>query len=164
VKYALVVGVCGFACLVAAISGCSSKGSGKPSTTSTSPAPAPAPVTATANLPPGQAQVVIGGKDTGPAGDVECSSSASATTIAIGAGSTGVTIVVTEDAVPVLKSLGINDLGGVSLGYFDGGTDKVPVTTRNGDSYQITGAGSGTDTTNPTRIVNTTYDISVTCP
>jgi lipoprotein LpqH len=163
----LVASVCGFVVLVTGIAACSSKDPGKPVASSSSVSvvpPPPPPVAAVPNLPPGQAQIVIGGKDTGPTGEVDCSTSAGVTTITIGQGSAGVTIAVTDDAPPTLNSLGIGDLGGVSLGYFAGGADQVPVTTRTGNSYQFTGAGSGTDTTNPAKIVHTTYDISVTCP
>lgn len=161
---AAVIATAGVSVLLAA--GCS-KGFDRPtasSSSSTTAATTTTAVTAAPNLPPGQAQVVIGGGDTGPAGMVDCADAGDTTTITIGEGSAGVTLVLTDEVTPTLKSLGIGDLGGVSLGYFDGGNDQVPTITRDGSSYRVTGAGSGTDTSDPSNIVDTTYDISVTCP
>jgi lipoprotein LpqH len=116
------------------------------------------------NGSPGQVQVIIGGKDAGPSGSADCWTGSGQTTIAIGDGTQGATAVVTDQAAPAVKSVGIANLGGVSLGYVEGQPGSSPNATRSGNSYTITGSGTGTDTADPSKLVNTTYEISAICP
>jgi lipoprotein LpqH len=153
------------ALLVAALAGCSS--AHVPTVASSAvPKMGPAAPTATAmtNGSPGQAQVIIGGKDASPSGSADCWTGSGQTTITIGDGTNGATVVLTDQTAPAVKSVGIANLGGVSLGYVEGQPGNPPNATRNGNSYTITGSGTGTDTADPSKLVNTTYEISATCP
>jgi ipoprotein LpqH len=151
------------AALVAALVGCSST---QPSIVASPSASQPGRtnVTAVTNGPPGQAQVLIGGKNASPGGALDCSTGSGLTTITIGEGAQGAIIVLTDQAAPTVKSIGIGDLGGVSLGYTEGQPGPAPQAARNGNSYTITGSTTGTDTADPTKLVDTTYEISATCP
>jgi lipoprotein LpqH len=147
--------------LLAALVGCSSThtATSAPSTAVAPGSAAPNPAAVT-NPAPGQAHVLIGGKDASPGGTVACSTDSGLTTITIGEGAKGATIVLTDAATPVVKSVGIGDIGGVSMGYFEGQPGTPPHTVRAGSTYTVTGSG----TTDPTSDVQTTYQISATCP
>ncbi len=127
------------------------------------PAVAPAPVLAT-DLPPGQAQLIVNGRDAGPMGPVVCSHRDGFSRYTIGETSLGVTVVITDDDVPSVRSVTIGDAGGVSIGYDADVSEDPPKASRHGDTLTVTGAGEGTDSTNPARIVPTTYAIAVSCP
>ncbi|MCX2710740.1 lipoprotein LpqH [Mycolicibacterium sp. J2] len=127
------------------------------------PAVAPAPVLAT-DLPPGQAQLIVNGRDAGPMGPVVCSHRDGFSRYTIGETSLGVTVVITDDEVPSVRSVTIGDAGGVSIGYDADVSEDPPKASRHGDTLTVTGAGEGTDSTNPARIVPTTYALAVACP
>jgi lipoprotein LpqH len=155
----------GAAILFAVLVGCSPTHSPTSvSSTASTPSPAPPKPAAVSADSPGQARVVIGGKDASPGGAVDCSTGSGQITITIGEGARGATVVVTDQATPVVKSIGIGDLGGVSLGYVEGEPGTPPHAARTGNSYTITGSGTGTNTADPTKLVDTTYQISATCP
>ena len=126
-------------------------------------APPAAPVLAT-TLPPGQAQLIVNGRDAGPLGPVVCSAADGFARYTIGETSRGVTVVITDDDMPSVRSVTIGDAGGISIGYAADVSEDPPQAFRNGDTLTVTGAGSGTDTTNPARIIPTKYQIAVTCP
>jgi hypothetical protein len=60
--------------------------------------------TAMTNGLPGQAQVIIGGKDADPSGTADCWSGSGQTTIAIGDGTKGATAVLSDQTAPAVKS------------------------------------------------------------
>lgn len=133
------------------------------STTAPPPAAPPIAVLATA-LAPGQAQLIVNGRDVGPLGPVVCSSNDGFSRFTIGETTLGVTVVITDDDMPSVRSVTIGDLGGISIGYAADVSEEAPTAYRNGDTVTVTGSGNGTDSTNPARIVPTTYQLAVACP
>ena len=115
------------------------------------------------SLAPGRAQVIVNG-DTGPTGPVSCSTDDGLTTISVGESSLGVSVIVTDDAVPTVRSVTIGDVGGVALGYATGTASEVPTAYRNGPTVIVSGSGSGTDSSDPARVVASSYQIAVACP
>lgn len=135
-------------------------------------APAPAPVAAPVRPPqpepassvaPGRAQVIVNG-DTGPTGPVSCSTDDGLTTISVGEGSLGVSVIVTDDDMPAVRSVSIGGVGGVALGFAEGTASQAPTAHRNGATVIVSGSGSGTDSADPARIVTSSYQIAVACP
>ncbi len=132
------------------------------STPVAAPAPPPEPELAR-SVAPGRAQVIVNG-DTGPTGPVSCSTDDGLTTISVGESSLGVSVIVTDDAVPTVRSVTIGDVGGVALGYATGTASEVPTAYRNGPTVIVSGSGSGTDSSDPARVVASSYQIAVACP
>ena len=147
--------------LVSGVAGCAANPA---PTVVPTPAPvlreAPAPA---ATVPPGRAQIIVNGDD-GPTGPVSCDTADGLTTISIGATSLGVTVIVTDDDVPVVRSVSIGDVGGVALGFAAADGRVAPSARRNGATVVVTGTGSGTDSADPARIVESGYRIAVACP
>jgi len=137
--------------------------SGPPSIPVAAPVTPPAPVPAS-TVAPGQAQIIVNG-DTGPTGPVGCSTDDGLTTITVGESSLGVSVVVTDEDVPAVRSVSIGDVGGVALGFATGAVNStMPTARRNGETVIISGSGAGTDSANPARVVDSSYQIAVACP
>jgi lipoprotein LpqH len=115
------------------------------------------------SVPPGRAQIIVNG-DTGPTGPVACSTDDGLTTISVGESSLGVTVVVTDDDMPAVRSVSIGDVGGVALGFAVGATGSAPTAYRNGATVVVSGSASGTDSMDPARVVDSSYQIAVACP
>lgn len=128
------------------------------------PAPAPPPRPVPVNsVPPGRAQVIVNG-DLGPTGPVVCSSDDGLITISIGDSSLGVTVVVTDDDMPAVRSVSVGDVGDVALGFAVGAAGPTPTASRNGATVVVSGSASGTDSADPARVVDSSYQIAVACP
>lgn len=125
------------------------------------------------SVPAGTAQVVVNGA-TGPSGPVQCDDDDGLLTLSIGDSSLGVTVILTDGGdddgdTPAVRSVTIGDVGGVALAYaFDvsvpGAAGPAPTALRNDATWIVTGAGSGTDSADPARIVDSSYRIAVACP
>ena len=122
--------------------------------------PQPEPAAAVAV---GRAQIIVTG-DTGPTGPVNCSTGDGLTTISVGENSLGVTVIVTDDEMPAVRSVTIGEVGGVALGFAVGTASKAPIAQRNGATIIVSGSGSGTDSADPARVVESSYRIAVACP
>jgi lipoprotein LpqH len=114
-------------------------------------------------------KVLVDGHDQNVKGQVACSTAAGSVNIAIGGGSgsagvpTGIGAVLTDASPPVVKSVALGNVNGVSLGV--GGTTGKAQATKDGSSYKITGDASGVDMSNPMAgPVNKSFEIDVTCP
>lgn len=115
-------------------------------------------------------KVLVDGQDQNVKGSVACTSTAGTVNIAIGgttsgAGSvpTGIGAVLTDANPPVVKSVALGNVNGVSLGV--GGTTGKAQATKDGNTYKITGTASGADMSNPMAgPVNKPFEIDVTCP
>lgn len=114
-------------------------------------------------MPPGRAQVIVNG-DLGPTGPVACSDDDGLITISVGDSSLGVTVVVTDDDMPAVRSVSIGDVGGVALGFAVGAAGPTPTAYRNGATVVVSGSASGTDSADPARVVDSSYQIAVACP
>jgi ipoprotein LpqH len=115
-------------------------------------------------------KVVVDGKDQSVKGTVACTTAAGNVNIAIGGATagasgapTGIGAVLTDANPPVVKSVALGNVNGVTLGV--GGTSGNANATKDGSSYKITGTASGADMSNPMAgPVNKSFEIDVTCP
>jgi ipoprotein LpqH len=115
-------------------------------------------------------KVLIDGHDQSVKGTVACTTAAGTVNIAIGGSTagaggtpTGIGAVLTDANPPVVKSVALGNVNGVSLGV--GGTSGSATATKDGNSYKITGTASGADMSNPMAgPVSKPFEIDVTCP
>jgi lipoprotein LpqH len=84
--------------------------------------------------------------------------------IAIGDAATGIAAVLSDADPPVVHSVGLGNVNGVTLGYQEGVGQGNAEATKDGNSYKITGTATGIDMQNPTQPVNKPFEIDVTCP
>lgn len=149
------------AIVVVGLSGCSSNksttsGTGTSSSQSTAAAAGPSGAST--------AKVTIDGKDQNVSGTVACTTAAGTVNIAIGGASTGIGAVLTDANPPAVKSVGLGNVNGVTLGYTPGTGQANASATKNGNGYKITGTATGVDMSNPMQPVNKPFEIDVTCP
>jgi lipoprotein LpqH len=168
VKRWFLVGVAGAAIVVAGLAGCSSN---KSTSTSSSSSSVAASASSSASSAPGsasvgagQAKVVIDGQDQNVQGQVVCQTAAGNVNIAIGAATTGIAAVLTDSNPPTVKSVGLGNVNGVTLGYQSGVGQGNAEATKDGNSYKITGTATGVDIANPLAPVNKPFEVDATCP
>jgi lipoprotein LpqH len=156
VKRSVTIAAAATAIVVVGLSGCSSD---KKSTSSSSGG------TSVAASGSSSAKVTIDGKDQTVQGTVACTSAAGTENIAIGGAQTGIGVVLTDASPPVVKSVGLGNVNGVTLGYTPGvpGAGKASA-TKDGSKYTISGTATGVDMANPMQPVNKSFEIDVTCP
>ncbi|KAA1249580.1 hypothetical protein F0Q45_14475 [Mycobacterium simiae] len=159
-KRGLTVAVAGAAILVAGLSGCSSNksttsGGGTSSTGATSASTGGSGASGT--------KVLIDGQDQHVTGSVVCTTAAGNVNIAIGGAATGIAAVLTDTNPPEVKSVGLGNVNGVTLGYTSGTGQGKAEATKNGSTYKITGTATGVDMANPMQPVNKPFEIDVTC-
>lgn len=155
-KRGLMVAAVGAAVLAAGISGCSSNksssgGSGTSSAINTSAGAASG------------TKVIIDGKDQNVSGSVVCTTAGGNVNIAIGGAATGIAAVLTDANPPQVKSVGLGNVNGVTLGYTSGTGQGNASAEKNGNSYKITGTATGVDMANPMQPVNKPFEIDVNC-
>ena len=64
-----------------------------------------------------------------------------------------------------MKSVGLGNVNGVTLGYSPGQPGQGKATaTKDGNKYKISGTATGVDMANPMQPVNKPFEIDVTCP
>ena len=114
-------------------------------------------------------KVLVDGKDQNVKGQIACTTAAGTVNIAIGGGSgssgvpTGIGAVLTDANPPVVKSVALGNVNGVSLGV--GGTTGKANATKDGSTYRIIGTASGVDMSNPMGgPVNKSFELDVACP
>jgi ipoprotein LpqH len=151
VKRGVLVGVAGAAVVAAALAGCSSN----KSNTSSSSSPSP-----------GANTVSVGGQNQNITGQVSCTPSNGNINIGIGDPTNGVGAVVADANPPVVHSVGLGQVNGITLGYADAAPSNGSnaQATKNGNSYKITGTATGVDMSNPAQPVTKPFEIDVTCP
>ena len=168
-KRGFVVAVAGAAVLVAGLSGCSKEEKKAESSSSSASSAASSAVsatsgTATASAGAGSAKVTIDGQPQNINGQVVCATAGGNYNIAIGEAATGIAIVMSEDASSV-KSVGLGNVNGVTLGYTEGVPGGASATaTKDGNNIKVTGTATGVDMANPMQPVNKPFEIEVTCP
>jgi len=154
--------------LVTGLSGCSSdkksesasSATAKPAVSATASASAGG-VSAAAGT--GTATVTIDGQPKDINGQVVCSTMGGNVNIAIGEQTTGIAVVMSEDASKV-SSVGLGNINGIVLGFQDGAPGGNASATKDGKAYKITGTASGVDMANPMAPMTKPFEISVTCP
>jgi ipoprotein LpqH len=112
-------------------------------------------------------KVIVDGKDQNITGTVACTKAAGTVNIAISGGSggaaTGIGAVLSDATPPVVKSVALGNVNGVTLGV--GGTTGKADAKKDGSAYKITGTASGVDMSNPMGgPVNKSFELDVTCP
>jgi lipoprotein LpqH len=157
VKRSVTVAAAGLAIVVVGLSGCSSD---KKSSTSASSNGTSAAVSNGSST----AKVTIDGKDQTVQGTVACSSAADTVNIAIGAAQAGIGVVLTGATPPGVKSVGLGNVNGVTLGYTPGTGQGNATATKDGSKYKISGTATGVDMANPMQPVKKPFEIDVTCP
>ena len=155
-KRGIVVGVAGVAVVVAACAGCSSNKSNTGAGASSSAPSAAGP------------QVTVDGKNQNVTGQVTCNSANGVTTIGIGDATAGVGAVVSNDNPPIVHSVGLGSVNGVTFGFSDAAPNQGSNAGAavNGKSYAIKGTASGVDMSNPNQpqTVTKSFEMDVTCP
>ncbi|SPM39799.1 hypothetical protein MNAB215_1991, partial [Mycobacterium numidiamassiliense] len=156
VKRELAIVVAAAAILAAGISGCSSNkstssGSGSSGSTSAAASGGGAPL------------VSIDGKNQNVTGSVVCTTAGGNVNIAIGGAATGIAAVLSDANPPVVKSVGLGNVNGVTLAYTQGTGQGNASATKDGNSYKISGTATGVDMANPMQPVNKPFEINVTC-
>lgn len=156
-KHGIVVGIAGVAVVVAACAGCSSNKSNTGSASSSSAPPAAA-----------GPQVTVDGQKQDVSGQVTCNSANGNTTIGIGDATAGVGAVVSNDSPPIVHSVGLGTVNGVTLGFSDNAPDQGSNAGAavNGKTYAIKGTATGVDMSNPNQpqTVTKSFEMDVTCP
>ena len=152
-KRGLVVAVGGAAIVVAGLSGCSSE---KKSETSGD--------TSSAAAAEGKSTVSIDGKDQAVQGTVVCSTMGENVNIAIGDATTGIGAVVGTGDSPVVHSVGLGNVNGVTLGFQENAGQGEAKAEKDGSTYKISGTAVGVDMANPLQPVNKPFEIEVSCP
>ncbi len=157
-KRSVTVAAAGLAIVVVGLSGCSSdKKSSSSASSNGSTAARPSSGSSTA-------KVTIDGKDQSVQGTVACTSAAGNVNIAIGGAQTGIGVVLTDANPPSVKSVGLGNVNGVTLGYTPGTGQGNANATKDGSKYKISGTATGVDMANPMQPVNKPFEIDVTCP
>jgi lipoprotein LpqH len=157
VKRSLTVAAAGLAIVVVGLSGCSSD---KKSSSSASSNGSTAAASSGSSTP----KVTVDGKDQTVQGAVACNSAAGSVNIAIGGAQTGIGVVLTDANPPSVKSVGLGNVNGVTLGYTPGTGQGNANATKDGSNYKISGTATGVDMANPMQPVNKPFEIDVTCP
>lgn len=152
-KRAITVAVGGAAIVIAGLSGCSSGDKAETSGETTAVAESD-----------GTAKVKIDGQDQDVAGTVVCSEMGGNTNIAIGDATTGIGVVVSSGDDPVVQSVGLGNVDGITLGYQSGAGQGDAKAKKDDDKYKISGTATGVDMANPMQPVNKPFEIDVACP
>ncbi|OBH54648.1 hypothetical protein A5685_12185 [Mycobacterium colombiense] len=158
-KRQLTVAVAGAAILAAGISGCSSNNKSATGSSSSSSGTS-ASVNSGAS---GGTKVSIDGKDQNVTGSVVCTNAGGTVNIAIGGAATGIAAVLSDGSPPQVKSVGLGNVNGVTLGYTSGTGQGNASASKDGNTYKISGTATGVDMANPMQPVNKPFEINVTC-
>ena len=159
-KRSVTVAAAGLAIVVVGLSGCSSDKSKSSSSASSNGSTAAASGSSGSST----AKVTIDGKDQSVQGTVACTSAAGNVNIAIGGAQNGIGVVLTDASPPSVKSVGLGNVNGVTLGYTPGTGQGNATATKDGSKYKISGTATGVDMANPMQPVNKPFEIDVTCP
>ncbi|HPY24270.1 MAG TPA: lipoprotein LpqH [Mycobacterium sp.] len=160
---AVVVAAGSAAIVVAGVAGCSSE---KKSETKAESSAASVEAThgdTTASAGAGTAKVTIDGQPKEIEGQVVCATTAGTFSIGVGAGTSGVAVVMPEDASSV-TSVSLGNIDGIALGYSQGVPGGEAKATKDGKKYTITGTATGVDTANPMQPMTKPFEVEVSCP
>ncbi|QUR69327.1 lipoprotein LpqH [Mycobacterium spongiae] len=159
-KRGLKVAVAGAAIFVAGLSGCSSD---KSATSGEETGGATTTAEGGGGGGASGPKVIIDGQDQNVTGTVVCTTAGGNVNIAIGGAATGIAAVLTDADPPEVKSVGLGNVNGVTLGFTSGTGQGEAKATKDGSTYTITGTATGVDMANPMQPVNKPFEIDVTC-
>lgn len=148
------------AIVIVGLSGCSSNKSTTGSTESSSQGSS---ASAQSSAGASNTKVTIDGKDQNVQGTTVCSTAGGNVNIAIGGQATGIAAVLTDANPPEVKSVGLGNVNGVTLGYTPGTGQGNATASKDGNTYKISGTATGVDMANPMQPVNKPFEIDVTC-
>lgn len=160
---ALGVALGGAAIVIAGMTGCSSEKKTETSATGSESSVEVTSGSMTASAGAGTATVSIDGNAQEIQGQVVCSSSAGNMNIAIGEGTTGIAVILAEDASKV-TSVGLGNVNGVALGFQEGAPGGNATATKTDKTYKVSGTATGMDMANPMQPTTKPFEIEVTCP
>jgi ipoprotein LpqH len=161
VKRSITIAAAATTIVVVGLSGCSSN---KSTTSSQGSSSSQGSAAAAAPGAASKPKVTIDGKDQNVNGTVACTALGGNINIAIGEATTGIGAVLTDASPPGVKSVGLGNVNGVTLGYTPGTGQGNASATKNGSSYKISGTATGVDMSNPMQPVSKPFEIDVTCP
>ncbi|MDH6243528.1 lipoprotein LpqH [Mycobacterium sp. OTB74] len=170
-KRGLAIAAGGAAILIAGLTGCSHEKSSSGSSGATGGATATASVATSlpnggnAAAGSGTAKVTVDGQPQDVAGSIGCTTSGGNVVIGIGNASGGLGATLTDADPPVVKAVGLGNVGGTALAYAEGVPGNEATATRDGKTYKITGTISAVDMSNPTAgPAKKSFEMEVTCP
>lgn len=174
-KRSLVVALSGAAIVVGGLAGCSSDKSAEENATSATETVESGASSATSvitsatdaakgNPPPGAATLTIDGQEQNIEGQSMCTNLGGNIQIAVGNVTGGVGAQVTDADPPVVKQVGLGNVGGVALGYAEGVAGGDATAEKDGNTYKISGNATGVDMANPLQPVTKPFELAVTCP
>lgn len=163
-KRSVAVAAAATAIVVVGLSGCSSNKANQSATSGSGPSSGQTSAAAAGSSGSSTAKVTIDGKDQNVQGTVACTTAAGNVNIAIGGAATGIGAVLTDASPPSVKSVGLGNVNGVTLGYTPGTGQGNATATKDGSKYKISGTATGVDMSNPMQPVNKSFEIDVTCP
>jgi Mycobacterium 19 kDa lipoprotein antigen len=120
----------------------------------------PAPAAAGAVSP---VVVNVDGKPLNVQGQVVCATNDGKYSIAVGDMATGIIVGLEPDA-SVVHNVGLGTVDGVVMSFTEGVPGNTATATKNGNTYNITGAASGVSEANPAEQITKPFSITVTCP
>lgn len=151
-KHGILVGITVAVTAVASVAGCSNNSNNK-SNTGSSSSSAPAE------------KVVVDGQNQNVTGQVSCTPAGDNINIGIGDPTNGVGAVITNANPPAVQAVGLGSVSGVTLGYSAAAPNQGNAqTTKNGNSYRITGTATGVNMSSPDQPVTKSFELEVTCP
>ena len=167
-KRGYVLAGAGAAIIAAGLSGCSSntKSADKSSTGSASASMTPGSMTSgsmTASAGAGTAKITIDGKPKEMQGQVVCTNAGGNLNIAVGGATSGIAVIMAEDASKV-SSVALGNVDGVVLGFQENAPGASASATKDGSAYKISGTASGVDMANPMQPITKPFEIEVSCP
>lgn len=173
-KRAFVIAVGGAAIVAGGLVGCSGDKSAsesassatetaKSAASSASSAATSATDAVKGNPAPGEAVVTIDGQEQTINGSIVCTAAGGNYNIAIGEGTSGVVVVLAEDASSV-TSVALGNINGIVMGYQQGAPGGTAEASKDGNTYKVTGTATGVDMANPTQPATKPFDLAVTCP
>ncbi|MGV0643773.1 lipoprotein LpqH [Mycolicibacterium sp. XJ2546] len=113
-------------------------------------------------LPPGTAQLSVGGEDAGRAEDANCLPNKHLTMITIGDKTPVAVAMIASTNELAVEWVRLHDVAGFSGSYNHGLGGEADVTLA-GATYQISGVADGFDSQNPSRPTTETFAINVSC-
>jgi lipoprotein LpqH len=150
--------------VAAALAGCSSN---KSNTGSNTGASSPGASSSAAPAAAGP-QIIVDGQTQNITGQVTCTAAGDNTNIGIGDATNGVGAVVSNANPPIVHSVGLGSVNGITLGFSDNapGQGGNAGAAQSGKSYSIKGTATGADMSNPQQPqqVKKSFEMDVTCP